>query len=260
MNENLALYSETITIGYSDCDSSGRAKITLLASQLQNIAMRHDLLISKQLFNNNEIEHLFAILRTNISISKIPLWKESVTVETWLHPLGNENRFLYRSFVYYDSLGEEIGHCTITAFPIDLVERKAVEIPESVKTIPTLDREISTLENSRIKRAKSIAVQEEATVLPSDIDMYNHVNNSRYLFWAVDYTPRTIQKSHYCISAEIQFRMELQEGQEFICKTEMSEVDDYLVGTHQIVRLSDSKEISRMLTRWKKGNLSDVVP
>lgn len=214
--------------------------------------MRHDLIISKELFNSDKIEHQFALLRTNLKIIQPPRWRDEITATTWLHPLEQESRFLYRSFIFYNSNGEEIGYSTITAFHIDLIERKAKALPEEVKLFPTLDQEICTTENSRIKRPKRVEKEEKATVLPSDIDMYNHVNNNRYLCWAIDHSPAKIQDNYYCTASEIQFRMELQEGQEFICKTETKKMDKVIVANHQIVRVSDNKEISRLLTIWRK--------
>lgn len=252
MNTDIALYSEKRTIGYSDCDKRGLAKLSILAAFLQDMAMRHDLLINKELFGHDEIKHHYALLRTNFKMIQMPQWRDEITATTWLHPLEHESRFLYRSFIFYNERGEEIGYLTLTAFYIDLVERKAKALPEEVKQFPTLERELCTNTYSRIKRPKNGVTEIRAMVFPTDIDMYNHVNNNRYLCWAIDHTPVEIQDNYYCISSEFQFRMELQQGQEFISKTEVQEGGDEIVLTHQIVRVSDATEISRLLTTWKK--------
>lgn len=249
---NNEIYTEPYTVSYSDCDRTGLAKLPVLAALLQDIAMRHDLIINKTLFDSDDTLYLFALLRSNLTIHTMPRWRDEISVSTWLHPLEQESRFLYRSFIFYNNLGEEIGYCTITAFYIDLVERKAKELPVEVKLFPTLDRSISTAANSRIKRPKSVVNEVSATVLPDHIDMYDHVNNNHYLCWAIDFTPIDIQLEYYCCAAETQFRMELQEGQEFLCKTEINETENGLTALHQIVHESDSKEISRLITLWKK--------
>lgn len=253
MNTDLSLYTETMTIGYSHCDRTGLAKLPILASFLQDMAMRHDMLINRAVLKSDKIMHLFALLRSNLCFTTLPSWKDEITVSTWLHPLENENRFLYRSFIFFNNEGAEIGYCTITAFAIDLVERKAKELPAEIKQFPTLDKSICTGVNSRIKRPKEIALEKSAVVLPGDIDMYNHVNNNRYLCWAIDHSPIEIQNNYVCKSSETQFRMELQEGQEFTCKIEIrNDENKGITATHHIVRTSDNTEIARIITKWDK--------
>jgi acyl-ACP thioesterase len=252
MTQDLSLYTEKITIGYSHCDRTGLAKLPVMGSFLQDIAMRHDMLLHREVLNSPRIKHLFALVRLTICVLERPRWKDEITISTWLQPLEGENRFVYRNFTFADRSGKEIGFCTITAFLIDLKKRTAQELPDEIKILPTRDRTLSTGENSRIKRPKQVTVETHGTVLPGDIDMYKHVNNNRYLCWAIDHSPLEMQNRYFCYSGELQFRMELKNGQGFICKTEITEHDAGLTAVHQIVRKEDNRECARILTRWKK--------
>ncbi|ERP31755.1 acyl-[acyl-carrier-protein] thioesterase [Chitinivibrio alkaliphilus] len=252
MKDDYSLYTEKITIGYSHCDHTGLAKLPVMGSFLQDIAMRHDMLLHREVLKIPRIKHLFALVRLNIFVLERPRWKDEITISTWLQPLEGENRFVYRNFTFADRRGKEIGLCTITAFPIDLKKRKAQELPDEIKTLPTREKTLSTGENSRIRRPQKITSQTAGTVLPGDIDMYEHVNNNRYLCWAIDHSPLEIQNRYFCYSGEIQFRMELKNGQEFLCKMEITELDAGLTAVHQIVRKEDNRECARILTRWKE--------
>lgn len=252
MTNNLSTLTEKRRIEYSDCDKSGFSKLSALASFLQDIAIKHDLYINQSLFNSGEIIHSFALLRSNFKMLANPKWMDEISIKTWLQPLENESRFLYRNFIVYDKDNNEIGYSTITAFYIDLVERKAKAIPDEVKTYPSENRIISTSENSKIRRPKSIAKENLGVVVPADLDMYNHVNNNRYLCWAVDATPINIQENYHCTSVEVQFRMELQNNEAFICKTEINESNESVTATHVVLRQEDNKEMSRLLTVWEK--------
>lgn len=252
MKNEFSIYSETFTIEYGECDKSGLARLTSLAARLQNMALKHDLLLSHKILHTNDIVYQFAILRSNFRLIDLPKWRDEITIKTWLAPLETESRFIYRNYSLYNKAGSEIGHNTFKAFYLDLKERKAKPIPKDIKKFPTHNQLLPTSQNSKIIKPKNIIMECRGIVKPTDLDMYDHVNNNRYLHWAINSTPVEIQQAYYCTSMEIQFRMELHEGQEFSCRTEMENKGETTIAYHLITRKEDNKEISRLLTKWAK--------
>lgn len=123
--------------------------------------------------------------RMHIQIERLPLWSEKITIQTWERP----HSFISqpREFQIIDPKGETIVRASSMWAIIDCNSKpQKLEQFDCEGRYP-LDQEALTVK--AFPRFTSAPLSEEAvlkTALHSDIDLNEHVNNTRYLQWAMD--------------------------------------------------------------------------
>ncbi|MEW6375723.1 MAG: hypothetical protein AB1502_08025 [Thermodesulfobacteriota bacterium] len=89
------------------------------------------------------------------------------------------------------------------------------------------------------------------TVHYSDLDIHQHVNNSRYIEWILDSYPLEMDQTHQITTFEINFLAESNCGDELSIrsKQQRDSIPNFL---YTIVRKEDSRELCRARVRWKR--------
>jgi len=80
----------------------------------------------------------------------------------------------------------------------------------------------------------------------SDLDLNQHVNNARYIEWALESVPLEIWRGYQLQRIEISFRAETKYGERVIVQTEQSDGTFF----HQIVSEKDKRNLAVLRTSW----------
>jgi acyl-ACP thioesterase len=126
---------------------------------------------------------IWVLTRQKLIMDRWPKWGESIEVKTWVRPL--DGLFANRDFEFFVG-AEKVGECTTSWLTLDLRTRKprrvdAKQFPFECRTDFSLsfDAPKIDLRNDLIRVA-------EFRVRGSDLDLNEHVNNTRYAQWILD--------------------------------------------------------------------------
>lgn len=181
--------------------------------------------------------------RQKLMMQEWPKWNETVTVKTWLRP--PQDLFLLRDYEIFVQ-DRKIGECTSTFTVMDMKTRKLSKVDWS--GFQEVWRQDHQLTNTPEKIQVSMDAKELAQfeVRNSDIDMNQHVNNTKYAQWILDALPLEILKEGVELhDYEVNFLAETKSGdvvsvQKF--PTELKKGETQF--THfQGIRISDSKPV-----------------
>jgi len=176
----------TERVGASKTDAHGYLKLNEAVNMLQDCSMLW--MESEPLFKGYLSENnlgMFLVTR-QIDVNRLPQYGERVIVKTSIYQC---KRFLgYRNTVLY---GEDGSSCLLTWSTgtfVSLQSGKVSMLPKEVLNSVTLDEKIEMayldskikLPNGHIERFDPIAVKR------SDIDLYNHMNNAKYIEAAME--------------------------------------------------------------------------
>jgi acyl-ACP thioesterase len=125
--------------------------------------------------------------RQRVVMRSWPKWGDVVEVETWLRPPA-------RSTVNRDNIirvgGEQIGEATTVVLMIDQTTRKTVRTDTLQGKIPFHTDERFKLDAVKLEpQTAGMATLARFDVRNSDLDMNQHVNNTRYAQWILDSIP-----------------------------------------------------------------------
>lgn len=190
----------------------------------------------------------WVLTREYITMRRYPRLGERVEVETW--PASIEKNRARREFILRGAEGEELGIATSQWVAMDMTTRRLASVPQEVIAMYPETPEHSVEFPSRV--VPRLKVKEGTHVARihtrrSDIDVNGHVNNVRYMAWALDALPEAVGGRP--LSLDISFRAESGAGQVIVSHAAFSDDGTCL---HSLVREDDGGEVARLKTVWSR--------
>ena len=191
---------------HSDC--TGRLSLPALFSLFQEMAWEHATL------NNFGYEHLhsdglfWALSRVRVEIQNIPKWGEQFTLATWAS--GTEGLFALRDYQVNSSDGKKLLGATSSWLIVDMKTRRPQRLVSFKETI-TVDESLRATSANAQKipnPSSQMAFGIEVNARNLDIDVNGHINNTKYIEWAVNAFPLKLYRDLNVKEMEINFLAE----------------------------------------------------
>lgn len=259
-----AAWKETYRVRSYETDPTGRASTAAVCNYLQEAAANHaySLRLSVEHFRERPLTWMLGRLR--VLVETYPRWRDEVTVETW--PSGVDRLLATRDFLIFDGDGRTIGRATTGWMLIDLERRRPVRMPEAVTALALLDRNRAAEDASATLPAPAAgAAEHHVRVEYNDLDVNKHVNNVRYIEWALEGLTAERRDAHDLAELDVHFRAEAVYGD--VVAVRAGPVDgsgeDRSVDTNvttetegisvfaHVITETDGKELARIRTGWR---------
>ena len=208
------MFSKKIIIGSSEVDASLRLKLSSLFKLTQDISVE-------------EVEHLglgkicrergylWIITRLELQINRLPNYLEEVTLETY--PGKNRSYIYPRHYLFLDKNGEVLVKMIALWFIIDSTNRKPVVLDEM--TFPLYhESRLDELAYPKRIEANEGAILEERRVRSTDLDLNQHMNNTRYIDMVLDLFSNAELKKKNFKRVVVNYSTELYENDLLILK------------------------------------------
>lgn len=173
------------------------------------------------------------------------LWR----VRTW--PTGFDRHFAYRDFSFRDERARHIASATSAWTLLDCDTRELASM-ERVLDGHLPDEflpkrlEFATL---TIRRMRAVHQRARVRVGERDLDVNGHVNNVRYIAWALAAVPDHERARRSLLAVDILFRAECFAGDELEAVWARPKRSENRF-QHEITRVSDEREVARAVTFW----------
>jgi medium-chain acyl-[acyl-carrier-protein] hydrolase len=166
-------------------------------------------------------ENLFwALSRLRVEFLRLPRWGEEIRIETW--PCSLVGPFFRRDFIFFDNSDEVIcrgvsGWLLLNSETMrpQRADRLTIELPfnEGKFALAAFPDRLNGQAETPVFSKK---------ILYNEIDVNNHVNNTRYLDWVMDCFESSFYRTHQLKSFTLEFlgemhwddEVELLSGQE----------------------------------------------
>jgi acyl-ACP thioesterase len=138
----------------------------------------------------------------------MPEWHEPVRLHTWHKRV--ERIFSLRDFILFDSQEQPIVHATSAWLLMDIHSRRMLRVEHVLPHLADvhIPKDAIATVPDKIVAPEEIALHHIHTVRFSDIDLNNHVTNTKYVEWALDCLPLEPLKSQTISSFQINFNLE----------------------------------------------------
>ncbi len=176
-------FKKDFEVGSYQVHPDGKISLAGLADLFQEIAWKHS---DSGDFGRNLMENKLAwiLSRFDIRCESFPLWGDSIKIYTASQ--GMDRLTAFREFLVTDTNGNVLAKA-MSSWVLMNVETKRLKRPESVLPMHLLDPELKpTWQPEKIKMEGEIQLVEKIQVKYSDLDLYNHVNNTSYIRWVED--------------------------------------------------------------------------
>ncbi|MGE5354559.1 MAG: acyl-[acyl-carrier-protein] thioesterase [Acidobacteriota bacterium] len=181
-------YERNYFVHYYDADLKKRALITSLMRYFEDIAIlqSEDASVGLDYYTNNKVA--WVLYKWDIEILNFPKFKDTIRVVTC--PMAFAKFYAFRSFDIYSLNGEHLVKGGSMWFFVDMNTRRPAKIPQEVyDSYQITPADTRPLEIQDPKAPDEIAYSSNFRVRQSDIDTNGHVNNIKYIEWALEALP-----------------------------------------------------------------------
>lgn len=186
-------YNEKHSVACYEADANNQLKPTTMLDWMQEIARRDAARLG---FGYDELmgNHTAWVLsRTRVRFHQYPRWQDNVLLQTW-HKGALKVLYL-RDFLLSDEAGTPLVSATTSWLVMDMNTRRIVRHPELAGNPETCLPE-HAIEQPADKIVFPADMEPERVsthrVVWSEIDTMGHVNNVKYVCWAIDAINRNI--------------------------------------------------------------------
>ena len=204
------MYSKTYTVGPSDADQNQNAKVSALFVYMQDVAMEHaeSLHIGKSATMDKGL--MWVITRYSLSINRLPKYLEEVTVSTYP---GDDMKFIFpRYYEIKDSKGTTLATASVTWMVLNQATHLVNFNPFNGQLLPTEHHDGEEALPGKIQ-PQECSLIDTRRVRNSDVDINNHLNNTRYIEYLSDSHDFEFYKIHQIKHITLEYRKEIKINQ-----------------------------------------------
>lgn len=222
MEQNIRFQSN-IHVDLRDVDFTKKVKLSTLFSYFQDVAS----LASVELgYGIEQLESQFGVswvlIRIRVEITRMPEWDEKITIETW--PLEPKRIEFERDYLVRDANGEVIIRAVSVWVLMDIHQRRlkrndaiGIHYPSVIKE-RALEKKLGKLNgNGHLEKVY------RKVIGYSDVDFNGHLNNSRYVDYAMDCFPIENHRQFEVKAIEVNFINEALPGDTITLFRDVSE-------------------------------------
>lgn len=250
INKESNVFSKNYEINYYDVDCNLKCKLSSIVNFLCDIGNSQAEFLGETIDCLMKENCAWVFYKYDIKINRYPEYRDVVTVCT---AASGFNRFYaYRSYEITDEEGNVLVEATALFFLIDIQKRRPMRISENKMKLysgnVTLPKKVD------MKEAREIESEDyfkEFNIRYSDIDSNGHVNNVKYMEWAIESVPIEIIKDYELDSIKVTFEKETVYGESVHVSAQIIKEDDGITTVHSI-KSKDGKILTKIEIEWTK--------
>jgi medium-chain acyl-[acyl-carrier-protein] hydrolase len=243
------VFKTSYTVRSYECDSKSRILPHVLYSLLLDAAWGHVKNTGFSYLEFGKKGLFWVISRFLIRFGRLPVWDETIEVETW--GKGTDKFYAFRDYVLRPQAGGEILASATSAWLI--LERdtlKPVRPAGFRDQFPVVEGKAALAEGpGKVDLPKDTEEVFSGAIAFSDIDVNRHMNAGKYLQWILDSYQEEFRLERNLRTIELNYMAEGYIGDGFRILRERKNQDghEYL---HSMIRAQDGKELCRARVLW----------
>ena len=239
------MFNKIYEIKYSDSDEFMRLKPSVFFEYLEDIAAKNADEMNFGYENIYSQNWGWFLLKYAIEIYSYPAKLPFIKFET--ESRGANKHFAYRDFYFYDNNNNLIGKATSTWALMDLSNKTMLNPKETLgDNIIDYVKKEDDLPYNKIPQVTETSAENAFEIRYDDIDVNRHVNNAKYIIWALESLPAEILKEKSLKRIDIQYKKDIVYGNSVNAIAQV--LDNKTI--HSIKNSSTQEELCSMLLEW----------
>jgi medium-chain acyl-[acyl-carrier-protein] hydrolase len=188
--------------------------------------------------------------RLRVEVREWPQLGDGLVVETMARRFTRV--LAERDFVVTKNDGGELAVATSRWAIVDFEGRRPIRLPDEVRAIPARRLVDLGFGPPDLPEPEPAGIERRYEVRRGDLDVVRHVNNTRYVEWALESVPDGVLGTHECAGFEIVFRRESGLGASIVSRSrELGGGGPGPSFAHGLA--ASGEELARAESRWRPG-------
>jgi medium-chain acyl-[acyl-carrier-protein] hydrolase len=212
-----SLYQTSLTIPPYEIDFSNRMRLSAFFHAMQSTASEHAEQWGLGLNGLQSHGILWVLSWLRIEVQSYPQYRDEISITTW--PQSRHRIFSLRDFLFRTPTGEVLGRARSAWLVVDRASMRATSLDRLPHPVPYLETEqaLAVLpEKLPVQNGGEVVFEKRVSY--SDLDLYRHVNNARYVEYLMDSYPLDFHRAHTAAALTITFNAESRHGDHLLLK------------------------------------------
>ena len=233
-----------------DVDARGRLSVAAIANFLQDAAGCHAHALGVSIDLLHPLHLTWVLVRLRLQLERHLGWQDNLHIRTW--PSRQERLISQRDFLLLDEAGGAVGRCVTSWVVMDLRRWRPQRLTALPAALPSPERPRAlALPPDKIAPPAAFSQECGFQVGDRDLDRNGHVNNVRYIEWALETVPPTVLNTHGLEALAIDFVGEALRGEQILAGS-LAADQAQTTFHHGIRSQSTGNELARAMTRWHR--------
>lgn len=245
-------FTKEYEIHYYQIDKTQKATALSLVNLLEDTAISHSQSIGLGIDELKSKGIVWLINCWNIIIDKYPKCHDRISIENWTSHF--ERFYATKEFYIKDIDGEIIARASTLWILMSIEKKRPIRIPLEFGEMYGINPEKAIDDPfSPIEYIDGYEAERKFDVRRRDIDTNEHVNNSRYMEWALEQVPADVYDNHCLHSIEIKYKKETTLGNVIISRCNSFKKENGMsICLHSILSDDGNTEVASAKTVWIK--------
>lgn len=243
-------YEKEYEINYYQVDPKLNCSVEAIVNLLADVGTAQSQSLGVGMDYCSQNNRTWVFYQYDIKIHKYPKCYDKLKVIT--EPIGFKKFYTSREYKIYNTKNNDLmveGEAIF--FLIDLNKRRAIRIPEDeYKAYGINSDNNKDVIVERLDKLREISYSKEFKVRYSDIDFNMHVNNTKYIEWALEALPIDFIIKHHLTRLRVTFEKECTYGVDIVTSVEVREELDNCKVTYHTISTKEGKQLSTLICYW----------
>ena len=250
MSEMPVVADRNYNIHYYEVDIHKRVLITSIMNYLGDIAMYQSEKLGVGIEYLKENNLAWVLYKWDITMESYPLLNETINVKTFAYSF--RRLYAYRKHEIIDAEGNRIGYANSVWILLNTVRRRPIRITENMYGSYGIDRSNNEpIDIEDIKPIATVHSEKSFQVRYSDIDTNMHVNNVKYVAWALETVPKDIVLNYELKNIKVIYEKETTYGETIKVNTEIIREENKIICRHKVIN-QEGIELTLLESIWLK--------
>jgi len=243
------LWQATYPVRSFEVDARGRLSVSAICNFLQDAAGCHAQALGVSIDRLRPLHLTWVLIRMRLELDGDLAWQDRMTIHTW--PAHQERLISQRDFLLYDGDGRAVGRCVTNWVVMDLQRWRPQRLSVLPEPLPMPDRPraLAALP-AKLDAPEAVDHEQAFRVGDRDLDRNGHVNNVRYVEWALETVPAHVLNTCRLQALDINFTGEAFHGEDIAAASQTAEGQPP-VFAHVIRRRETGDDLARAKTVWQ---------
>lgn len=244
-------FTKKYEIHYYEVNSQLRCKLPSIINFLEDVGTQQSEILGMGMEYCEKNNCGWVFYKYDIKMYRYPMFGETISITT--EPAGFKKFYGLRRYQMNDHQGNLIGEGMALFFLIDIEKRRPMRIQEEQYAAYGLDDVVNYDVNmDKVEKCDEEQYTKQFDIRYGDIDSNNHVNNVKYVEWAIEAVPPEVVSNYVLKRIKVIFEKETTYGEKISASATVKEIDDDKLKSYHKIKNSDGDQLTLLEGDWEK--------
>lgn len=244
-------YTKNYEINYYEVDSNLKCRLSSIVEFIGDVGVQQSEEIGVGMDYCSKNNCAWVFYKDDIKIHRYPVFGEVISITT--EPIGFKKFYGLRKYTIRDAKEIVIGEAYALFFLIDLNKRRPMRIQEKQYDAYGVSGDVKyDISLGKIEKLDEAEYSKSFNVRYGDIDSNRHVNNVRYIEWALEAVPLEVHDEYEIRSLKVIFEKECKYGDKITTSATVKNIDKDNIKSYHTIKNEDGEELTLFEAEWSK--------